>query len=1144
MTELKVMTPAQVLESRGIAKAAAMAGWHERTNTIEGKMFNGWAYPIPGSEALRWKNADPDAPKGTKYRWLPSQPKENPPRYYYLPGFQAAVQKAHGEAYLASGEPDVLAFVSAGYLNAFCWLNGEATQPPTLSADLDKLGVTLVVTFPDCDLTGRNMGKRLKETLSSSAIVCALPAAPDSSFDINKLWIQVGFDKEAFKTVLKKAPEMEFAPAATPETPPRKPLSPIAPDGEKRFAEYVAELTQTINQIPHDRQGHFRCVNPSHPDAHPSARVSYDKDSTLGIYICVCQAKVEWKTVGEWLGNRWEDWKERHPLTQGDKADAKKHQPQNTPAPAPKLVNAVELNGKTPILSPSGLSTDQYVNPQMLVFTVDPATIPLDKVLHSADEASTLYAERMRGLYINKKPLPFPFRAFHHLGGLCQVATPGELYGILGMSGGGKCVAENTIIATEMGLVPIFALVPDMLSEDEFASINLSVQTPTGCLPASHIYNSGEKQTITITTHYGYSLTGTTIHPVLTLNNDGMKGWKNLSELNVGDYIAIQRHAGVWGKNIDIGEYDPPGHMIRSDHNGSMNLHSGIRTKLSLPIKVDEQTAYILGVITGDGGLTRRNYVHISSADEEILDEVREWGERVGLKLRHRANYDYIFNSATLREWLKSIGLSGYSYEKQVPSIIMVAPKEIVRSYLQGLFDTDGSGLGRQSSAIEYSTSSTVLAEQVHLLLLNFGIISRKVFKRNKKRGAWRIFIHGDNARKFYKDIEFRLTRKQETKRFLSETSNPNHDMIPFIPEVQCSRAEDYPVLHGLYHPSYKKLREMVSVYPELETLIEPEYFWDRIDSKFDSGVMKCYDLTIPDGHAFVANGIVSHNTSFLESMIDNSRQEGDHWLLISPEIPWWKTADRLSQRWSGATVTQSLMHELYHYEEKHPEGRERHGVRLSDQMVELSIQFNEIAKNEWPGKLFIIDEYGVDFEYFLASIFASAQYLKQKHNIVVQRLGLDYIQLMEAPISWRQTMTYEHMIKRFKALNAALETCGYITSQVRKSDTAAAMKSHAAMTQDSGMNIREFSFRNFMTLTPGHKTENGKKRVANYTIFNVTKNSEGMKGEVELETDWSKMLYKDHGVGQQRENAGTEPRKQRKSRNDGIEFDDEEIDF
>jgi replicative DNA helicase len=46
---------------------------------------------------------------------------------------------------------------------------------------------------------------------------------------------------------------------------------------------------------------------------------------------------------------------------------------------------------------------------------------------------------------------------------------------------------------------------------------------------------------------------------------------------------------------------------------------------------------------------------------------------------------------------------------------------------------------------------------------------------------------------------------------------------------------------------------------------------WDEIIQIEDAGLQPCYDLTIPDGHTFVANGIVNHNTSFMLSVALNA---------------------------------------------------------------------------------------------------------------------------------------------------------------------------------------------------------------------------------------------------------------------------------
>ncbi|MDZ4765458.1 MAG: replicative DNA helicase [Chloroflexota bacterium] len=60
---------------------------------------------------------------------------------------------------------------------------------------------------------------------------------------------------------------------------------------------------------------------------------------------------------------------------------------------------------------------------------------------------------------------------------------------------------------------------------------------------------------------------------------------------------------------------------------------------------------------------------------------------------------------------------------------------------------------------------------------------------------------------------------------------------------------------------------------------------WDGVATLEDSGMQPCYDLTIPDGHAFIGNGIVNHNTSFLLSVAMNAAKFGSRIGIFSMEM-------------------------------------------------------------------------------------------------------------------------------------------------------------------------------------------------------------------------------------------------------------------
>ena len=74
-----------------------------------------------------------------------------------------------------------------------------------------------------------------------------------------------------------------------------------------------------------------------------------------------------------------------------------------------------------------------------------------------------------------------------------------------------------------------------------------------------------------------------------------------------------------------------------------------------------------------------------------------------------------------------------------------------------------------QNGYIQYVSCSQKLARQVHVLLLQFGIVSKLSYKSNDYRGAWCIRITGNAARLFYENIGFRLERKQKRRKFLPD---------------------------------------------------------------------------------------------------------------------------------------------------------------------------------------------------------------------------------------------------------------------------------------------------------------------------------------------------------------------------------------
>jgi superfamily II DNA or RNA helicase len=143
---------------------------------------------------------------------------------------------------------------------------------------------------------------------------------------------------------------------------------------------------------------------------------------------------------------------------------------------------------------------------------------------------------------------------------------------------------------------------------------------------------------------------------------------------------------------------------------------------------------YTLGVLLGDGGLSIRGRVTLTTADTEIIDELRmPNGYRAApLRQSNAGKAQTYLLSRPLDEWnkdhsqgslhgyLDQMGLIGKtSHTKFIPLEYMFSSVEDRLSILQGLFDTDGTPT--VSAVVEYCTVSRRLLDGVKELAQSLG---------------------------------------------------------------------------------------------------------------------------------------------------------------------------------------------------------------------------------------------------------------------------------------------------------------------------------------------------------------------------------------------------------------------------------------
>lgn len=193
---------------------------------------------------------------------------------------------------------------------------------------------------------------------------------------------------------------------------------------------------------------------------------------------------------------------------------------------------------------------------------------------------------------------------------------------------------------------------------------------------------------------------------------------------------------------------------------------------------------YLLGILIGDGGLTRG--VMVSSGDEFILNEIKDTIPN-NLELKRVSNYDYRISSGrshsntnTILEKLRKLGLMGkMSVDKFIPNQYLFASIENRVSLLQGLMDSDGT-VDKLSGMPRFCTSSENLSNNFKFLIESLGGLVSINLKETTHKPTYIITVQMND-----KNMVFRLPRKLKlaknrtkylTKRYIRSVEHVGKD--------------------------------------------------------------------------------------------------------------------------------------------------------------------------------------------------------------------------------------------------------------------------------------------------------------------------------------------------------------------------------
>lgn len=296
-----------------------------------------------------------------------------------------------------------------------------------------------------------------------------------------------------------------------------------------------------------------------------------------------------------------------------------------------------------------------------------------------------------------------------------------------GSWGSGKCVSPDTIIKTDDGI----RYAKDIIGNETF-SIN---GKNNGFLAKE---KNLEKRVLAITTKSGSVFKVTKNHPVLVWEDKQFK-FKQAGDLNIGDTV-IEDVDGIYYSKDQF-----------------------------------DETAYMFGLLLGDGTLTSINSVSFETTDPQISDFVNYFLEKNNCSCSYdepKRDKKYLkimrwrFNSLS---WLSLLcseeSMTNHTADtKELPKSFWKWPAYKQISLLQGLMDTDGSC--DSGGSIELSLNSYNLIYPISQLMrsMGFSVLLRKRNKQYKRidgtlSQSYRLTVRAYKDTEDYKNL-FRLKRK------------------------------------------------------------------------------------------------------------------------------------------------------------------------------------------------------------------------------------------------------------------------------------------------------------------------------------------------------------------------------------------------
>ncbi len=436
------------------------------------------------------------------------------------------------------------------------------------------------------------------------------------------------------------------------------------------------------------------------------------------------------------------------------------------------------------------------------------------------------------------------------------------------MNEGWACLTKDSLVLTEHGFMRYDALHRALAQGD-----TVSVGSGSGerdQVTDRHLRRNAA--TVRLRTRRGFVLEGADEHKLSV----GSEQWLALKDVTVGQRIPLSAGDNIWPEQLvpvmlptrivsstvaDVALAAGVGtHTVYRSLNGKTSyakerIDTAIeqtsytkgnngkplyasRFPLVAPTHVTESFAEFLGYLIGDGNIhSAKNAIGYTTGDRELADRYAQlvtelfaieptvfWDDRT--INGHGGRWRVVFYSANVLDLLcaQGIDLQAKAAQKCIPDTILRSPQSVVSAFLRAYFDCDGCASSKEGVIL--STFSEQIARTLQIVLLNYGILTR--------RYGPNIRIKGSSAQLFAKEINFGLARKRTL-------------LEQYLSDHQWFRRED-------------AMDEVVSV---------------------EHAVADVYDITVERSHRYVANGMLHHNSIWHSRIM---RELGDQGVISDSE--------------------------------------------------------------------------------------------------------------------------------------------------------------------------------------------------------------------------------------------------------------------